>query len=61
VWLATGHPDMREGFGDLALLVQETLNSGIPNPEGPTERASDLASAPRPRSGSYPGLLSFVL
>jgi transposase len=25
VWLATGHTDMRKGFGSLALLVQETL------------------------------------
>jgi IS66 Orf2 like protein len=25
VWLATGHTDMRKGFGDLSLLVQETL------------------------------------
>ncbi len=25
VWLATGHTDMRKGFGGLALLVQETL------------------------------------
>ena len=25
VWLATGHTDMRRGFGGLALLVQETL------------------------------------
>jgi transposase len=25
VWLATGHTDMRKGFGTLALLVQETL------------------------------------
>ena len=25
VWLATGHVDMRKGFGSLALLVQETL------------------------------------
>lgn len=24
VWLATGHADMRKGFGSLALLVQET-------------------------------------
>ncbi len=23
VWLATGHTDMRKGFGSLALLVQE--------------------------------------
>ena len=25
VWLATGHTDMRKGFGGLSLLVQETL------------------------------------
>jgi len=25
VWLATGHTDMRRGFGSLALLVRETL------------------------------------
>ena len=25
VWLATGHTDMRKGFGSLALLVQENL------------------------------------
>ena len=25
VWLATGHTDMRKGFGSLAVLVQETL------------------------------------
>ncbi len=25
VWLATGHTDMRKGFGSLALLVQETF------------------------------------
>jgi transposase len=25
VWLATGHTDMRKGFGGLALAVQETL------------------------------------
>ena len=25
VWLATGHTDMRKGFGSLALLVQEAL------------------------------------
>ena len=25
VWLASGHTDMRKGFGSLALLVQETL------------------------------------
>lgn len=25
VWLATGHTDMRKGFGSLALVVQETL------------------------------------
>ncbi len=25
VWLATGHTDMRKGFGSLALLVQEML------------------------------------
>ncbi len=25
VWLATGHTDMRKGFGSLALLVQERL------------------------------------
>lgn len=25
VWLATGHTDMRKGFGSLTLLVQETL------------------------------------
>ena len=25
VWRATGHTDMRKGFGSLALLVQETL------------------------------------
>jgi transposase len=25
VWLATGHTDMRKGFGGLALFVQETL------------------------------------
>ena len=24
-WLATGHTDMRKGFGSLALVVQETL------------------------------------
>jgi len=23
VWLATGHTDMRKGFGSLALMVQE--------------------------------------
>jgi transposase len=31
VWLATGHTDMRKGFGSLALLVQETLTR---NPYG---------------------------
>jgi len=25
VWLATGHTDMRKGFGTLAVLIQETL------------------------------------
>jgi len=25
VWLATGHTDMRKGFGGLALVVQESL------------------------------------
>ena len=25
VWLATGHTDMRKGFGSLAVLVQEAL------------------------------------
>ena len=25
VWLATGHTDMRKGFGSLALVVQESL------------------------------------
>jgi transposase len=25
VWLATGHTDMRKGFGSLALLVQESF------------------------------------
>jgi len=25
VWLATGHTDMRKGFGSVALLIQETL------------------------------------
>ena len=25
VWLATGHTDMRKGFGSLALLVKETF------------------------------------
>jgi transposase len=25
VWLATGHTDMKRGFGSLALLVRETL------------------------------------
>ena len=28
VWLATGHTDMRKGFGTLAVLVQETLEAG---------------------------------
>ena len=27
VWLATGHTDMRKGFPDLALLVQEKLET----------------------------------
>ena len=31
VWLATGHTDMRKGFGSLALLVQENLKR---NPHG---------------------------
>jgi transposase len=31
VWLATGHTDMRKGFGSLALLVQENLKR---NPYG---------------------------
>ena len=31
VWLATGHTDMRKGFGSLALLVQENLKQ---NPQG---------------------------
>jgi transposase len=25
VWLATGHTDMRKGFGSLALMVQEAF------------------------------------
>ena len=25
VWFASGHTDMRKGFGGLAMLVQETL------------------------------------
>lgn len=25
VWLATGHTDMRKGFGSLALVVQDSL------------------------------------
>ena len=25
VWLVTGHPDMRQGFDGLALIVRETL------------------------------------
>ena len=28
VWLATGHTDMRRGFRALALLVQETSETG---------------------------------
>jgi transposase len=31
VWLATGHTDMRKGFGSLALLVQQNLKR---NPHG---------------------------
>ena len=27
VWLATGHTDMRKGFGSLALLVQEAFGA----------------------------------
>jgi transposase len=29
VWLATGHTDMRKGFGSLAILVQETLRRNL--------------------------------
>jgi transposase len=29
VWLATGHTDMRKGFGGLSLLVQETLKESM--------------------------------
>jgi transposase len=31
VWLATGHTDMRKGFGSLPLVVQESLKR---NPYG---------------------------
>lgn len=33
VWLATGHTDMRKGFGSLALLVQENLKRSPHNGE----------------------------
>jgi len=41
VWLATGHTDMRKGFGSLALLVQETLT------RDPTRAISTFFGPPR--------------
>ena len=50
VWLATGHTDMRKGFGSLALMVQEALKRdphcrrfvGLPRAQGRPDQA-DLA------------------
>ncbi len=53
-----GHHRLERSAALEGLYPTHTSRSCFPYPEGPAQRASDLAPARGPRSGSYPRLLS---